>query len=125
MSFTFASLLIALQDTEPTESTDWLTRLVVGEWVGRDWLLWAGMTLFFGVISYTIYSAMIYNMVGNNHHPANFRREIFALFLLFSILGFIWVFANAFGGVMALILLAAWLVLALILWFNRRKVARS
>jgi hypothetical protein len=126
MAFTLATLLIALQDVEPTtEPTNWWTSMTVGEWVGKDWLLMVGGLIFFGVISYAIYSAMIYNMVGNNHHPANFRRAVLALFLLFSIIWFIWVFAHAFGGLMAIILLVAWIVLALVLAFTRRKVAQA
>jgi hypothetical protein len=115
--------LIALQETESPVS--WWTSWLVGEWVGKDWLLFVGGVLFFGIISYAIYSAMVYNVVGGNRHPANFRRLLVALFAGLSITWFIYVFLNVFGGPVIYILAAAWLALLVVLLFTRRKVAQA
>jgi hypothetical protein len=121
MTKVLASYLIALQETEIPD--DWWTNWIVGEWVGLDWLLFAGGLLFFGIISYALYSALLYNVVGSNRHPANFRRLLFALFFLLGILWFIYVFANVFGGPVAYTLVGAWLVLLVVLLITRRKIA--
>lgn len=123
MATTLALFLIAFQETESADN--WWTSWTVGEWVFRDWLLLGGGILFFGVISYAAYAAMIYNMVGNNYHPANFRRLIFAVFLLLSILWFIWIFAHVFGGPVAFVLIGVCLALCVVLLFTRRKVAQA
>lgn len=121
MTNVLALYLIALQETEIPDN--WWTSWSVGEWVGLDWLLLGGGLLFFGVISYALYSALIYNVVGSNRHPANFRRLLLALFLLLSILWFIYVFADVFGGPVTYILVGAWLVLLVVLLITRRKIA--
>lgn len=123
MATTLALFLIALQETEPIDN--WWTSWTVGEWVGKDWLLFGGGLVFFGLISYAAYAAMIYNMVGNGYHPANFRRTILALFLLLSIVLFFWVFAHAFGGPVVFILVGAFIALCVVLLFTRRKVAQA
>jgi len=121
MNNILALCMIAFQDTETPDN--WWTTWAIGEWVGRDWLLFAGGVLFFGVISYAFYSALIFNVAGSNRHPANFRRLLFALFLLLSIVWFIYVFANVFGGPVAYTLAGAWLVLLVVLLVTRRKIA--
>jgi hypothetical protein len=125
MATILASLMLVLQEIETEPVDNWWTSWIVGEWVGKDWLLFAGGVVFFGLASYGAYAAMIYNMVGSNYHPANFRRVIIAFFLLLSIIWFIWVFAHAFGGPVAFILVGVCLALCVVLLLTRRRVAQA
>ena len=120
-------LLIALQtfSNEPSGEESWWTRLMFGEPRGTDWLYLLGGVLFFTFVGYGIYSSMLYNQIGTNRHPANFRKLIIALVLLLSIIWFAYVFSQVFGGVMLGILLVVWLIYFVVFMITRRKVASA
>lgn len=118
-------ILILLQSSTADGSEDWWTQLMFGEPRGIDWLYLLGGVLFFSFVGYGIYTSMLYNQIGGNRHPANFRKLMIALVLLFSIVWFGYVFSQVFGGVMLGILLAAWLIYFVIFLITRRKVSTS
>lgn len=95
--------------------------LVKNETLWRDWLWLLIGVLFFTVAGYMIYTAMLHNLVRANWHPANFRKLLIALVLLLSIIWFGYVFRNAFGLIMLIILLAVWLAVVLVFIFTKRK----
>lgn len=125
---TLASLLFLLQETEsetPESAPSWWTSLSYGEWVGKDFLIWIALVLFLGIIAYAIYSAAVYSVIGSNRHPANFRKFILAGFILFSFVAFSAVFKEAFGGVLLILLFVVWGILALVLWFTKRRLSQA
>jgi cell division protein FtsW (lipid II flippase) len=113
---------LALLLQVPEEARDWWTSFLVGETVGFDWLLFLIGGLFASMGGYAAYSAMLDNMVASNRHPANFRRLVVCFVLGLIIAWFVFVFRMAFGGLVAGILLALWLVLAVIFYVGRRPV---
>jgi len=123
----FGQLLTLIQTStgDGSNSQDWWSQLMFGEPRGIDWLYLLGGVLFFSFVGYGIYSAMLYNQIGGNRHPANFRKLMIALVLLFSIVWFGYVFAQVFGAVMLGILLAAWLIYFVIFLITRRKVSTA
>ena len=118
-------LLIVMQTFADDASGDesWLTQFMFGEPRGIDWLYLLGGVLFFFFVGRGVYSAMLHNQIGANRHPANFRKLMIALVLLFSIIWFAYVFSQVFGGVMLFILLGAWAIYFVIFLITRRKVA--
>lgn len=93
-----------------------------GETFWSDWLWLLGGVLFAALLGYMVYGAMLYNIVGNNRHPANFRKLLISFVLLLSIIWFGYVFWHAFGLLMFVILFVVWLAVALIFIFTKRKV---
>ena len=108
-----------------SEAGDWWSNLMFGEPRGIDWMWMLGGVLFFCFIGYGIYSTMLYNQIGANRHPANFRKLIIALVILFSIVWFGYVFSEVFGLYMLIILFAVWLLYFLVFIFTRRRVAST
>jgi len=117
--------LLILQVSDKADIQDWWTQLMFGEPRGIDWLYLLGGVLFFSFVGYGIYSAMLYNQIGGNRHPANFRKLMVAFVLLFSIIWFAYVFSQVFGGVMLGILLTVWLIYLIVFLITRRKVSTS
>ena len=109
--------------TEDTGSTDWWKSFIIGESYGSDWLWFLAGVVFCIVVCFLIYSAMLYNQVAANRHPANFRKLIGSLGILASIVWFGYVFSRAFGLPMLAVLTVMWLVISLIFYFTRRRTA--
>lgn len=104
----------------PTPTPVWWTGVVINRPVGRDWLWFLGGVVFSSIVGYALYATMLRGQISANRHPANFRKLIFALVLLLSIIWFGYVFAYAFGGLMLGILLTVWAALALVFFFTKR-----
>lgn len=113
---------LALLFQAPEEAGSWWTSFFVGETVGFDWLLFLIGCSFASVGGYAAYSAMLDNVVASNRHPANFRRLVVCFVLGLIIAWFVFVFRMAFGGLIAGVLLALWLLLAVIFYVGRRPV---
>jgi|SRR5215213_10909133 ABC-type xylose transport system permease subunit len=109
--------------TDDTGSTDWWQSFVIGESYGSDWLWFLAGVTFCIVAGFLIYSAMLYNQVAANRHPANFRKLIASFGILVSIAWFGYVFSRAFGLPMLAVLTVMWLVISLIFYFTRRRTA--
>lgn len=122
MPVTLAFHLLFQEEIDPE---DWWMQFMFGEPRGIDWLYLLGGVLFFSFVGYGIYSAMLYNQIGANRHPANFRKLIVALVLLLSIIWFAYIFSQVFGGVMLGILFVVWLIYFVIFLITRRKVSVS
>ena len=77
------------------------------------------------VLCRVLYTTMLYNRVGANKHPANFRKLVVALGLLLSMIFLDVLFMNFFAMIVLVLLGVAWLVCVLVFIFTRRKVASS
>lgn len=108
---------------EELSSTDWWSGFVIGESYGIDWLWFLAGVVFCVVVCFMLYSAMLYNQVAANRHPANFRKLLASLGILLSIVWFGYVFSRAFGLPTLAVLTVMWLVISLIFYFTRRKHA--
>jgi hypothetical protein len=121
MAAHFSLIFWLLQDDDGSR---W-TRFWVGETYGIDWLWLLAGTLFVGAIGYGIYSAMLYNLISANWHPANFRKVVWALCFLLWILWFQWVFWHAFGGYMLYFLILVWIIAFVVFLVTRRQTGSS
>ncbi|HJQ25678.1 MAG TPA: hypothetical protein VKA60_17280 [Blastocatellia bacterium] len=111
--------------SDSSDSGDSWFRFAPGEASGAQYLeLLVGLVLIW-LLCRVLYTTMLYNRVGANKHPANFRKLIVALGLLLSVLLFHFLFLNAFGLFMLLVLGVAWFICVLVFIFTRRKVASS
>jgi hypothetical protein len=112
-------------DFVPDDSgvTDWWRSFVIGESYGSDWLWFLAGVIFCIVVCFLLYSAMLYNQVAANRHPANFRKLIASLAVLVSIIWFGYVFSRAFGLPLLALLGGLWLLVSLVFYFTRRKSA--
>ena len=70
-----------------------------------------------------LYTTLLYNRVGANKHPANFRKLIWGFGLLLSMIFLDALFLNVFGIFVPALLGVAWLICVLVFVFTRRKVA--
>jgi ABC-type xylose transport system permease subunit len=109
--------------TDDTGSTDWWGSFIIGESYGTDWLWFLAGVIFCIVVCFLLYSAMLYNQVAANRHPANFRKLLASLGILVTIIWFGYVFSRAFGLPLLALLGGIWLVVSLVFFFTRRKSA--
>ena len=123
----FMPVIGALQNTagDSADSGDWWFRFTPGDAVGAQWLEFLLGLIVIWILCRMLYSTMLYSRVGVNQHPANFRKIIIAVGLLFSMLCLYFVFSNVLGVFVLILLGVAWAICALIFTFTRRKVTSS